>query len=71
MKVAELIERLKDVDPESIVYLDDTEMPTLLCLVHIEAEVCRSVGLDTGKEFQLPIVTLSTYNWREDQDDNP
>jgi hypothetical protein len=70
MKAAELIERLKDVDPESIVYLDSEEMPTCLSIAQIRVEVCKGYIVVTGEEITIPTVTLATYVWEGESDDN-
>lgn len=70
MRVAELIERLKELPQDSFVYLDDKAMATCLGLAHIESFYNNGFDVETKEALTIGTVVLSTYNWHETDEKN-
>lgn len=64
MTKRELLDALLDAPDDALIYLDDTEMPTPLTLTNVTVENLTAVHVESGIKFTMPVVTLSTYNWK-------
>lgn len=63
MTAKELIEKLSELPPESIVYLDDTTMPTCLGIAGVYGFVNTGFVVKTAAPIRIPTIVLSTYKY--------